>query len=143
MIYQAIGFFLLSSVKFSFATLPISIRYDYQTALLISLTGGITGAVFFLYGWRKVLRIWQVHIVKKPETPKTTIKINAKRRRLIRIKNKYGYWGIILLTPSVLSIPIGALLLIHAFPKQRWVLWHLSLSVVLWGVVLISFFKLF
>ena len=57
------------------------------------------------------------------------------------MKNTYGYWGIVILTPIVISIPIGVFLLLQYFTHHKYKLLHLSLSVILWSLTLITFFK--
>jgi len=139
---KAIGFFLLSSVKFAVATLPISLMFSFTEAWLISVSGGIAGAFFFLYIWDYVLRMWTIYIVKREKKVKE-FKITKQKRKIISIKNSYGYWGIIILTPVILSIPIGAFLLDQYFKNQSYKFLHLSLSIVFWGTVFVSFFELF
>ena len=140
---EAIGFFLLSSVKFAVATLPIAIRFNFYTALFISITGGLFGAFFFLFLWEKIMDIWNIYIFKKDSEESTPIKFNNRKRRIISIKNSYGYWGILILTPVILSIPIGAFILSQYFKKKRLKFLHLSISIIFWGFLLISFFKFF
>lgn len=143
MILEAIGFFLLSSVKFAVATFPICLAFDYRASLFISISGGLSGSFFFLFLWNKVLHIWHILIVKKKEEKPLAYKVNKKKRWIVSLKNSYGYWGVIILTPLILSIPIGAFILIQYFDHQKYKFFHLSLSVILWGVGLISFFELF
>ncbi len=142
MLLKAIGFFLLSSVKFAVATLPISLAFSFKEAWIISISGGIFGAFFFLYVWEYVIKLWNVFLVKKEDRVKV-FRISKQRRKLVRMKNSYGFWGIIILTPLILSIPIGAFLLARYFKHKRFRFLYLSLSVVVWGSAFISFFELF
>jgi len=142
MLLKAIGFFLLSSVKFAVATLPISAIFSFGEAWLISVSGGIAGAFFFLYIWDYILRVWSVYIIRHEKKAKE-FKINKRKRKIITIKNSYGYWGIVILTPVILSIPIGAFLLDQYFKNQRYKFLHLSLSITFWGTIFIGFFELF
>jgi len=139
MIIEAIGYFLLSTVKFAVATLPIAVRFLYPQALAISILGGIAGVAFFLFLWDKILRIWHVYIYRSSK--EKIFKITKKKRRIIKLKNMYGYWGIVILTPLIISIPIGVFLLIQYFRNHKYKFLHLSLSVSFWGLVLVSFFK--
>jgi hypothetical protein len=140
---KIIGFFFLSTVKFAVATLPIAVAFPFEQALLISISGGITGAFFFMYLWARILKIWYFFISKKPTVDDNKIQINRKRRRVVKLKNTYGYWGIIFLTPSLLSIPLGAFILMNFFKKRRYIFLHLSMSIAIWGVLLVGFFSLF
>ena len=116
---KAIGFFLLSSVKFAVASLPIAASFGYKQSLIILISGGLFGAFFFLYIWKEVFHFWKIYIIKKDSSEKRIFKINKKKRRIIKIKNTYGYWGIIFLTPVILSIPVGAFLLMQYFKNMK------------------------
>jgi len=140
---KAIGFFLLSTVKFAVATAPIAIAFPFEQAWLVSVSGGIFGSFFFLYLWARVLKIWNFFISNNKAPRDVKIHINKKRRRIVKIKNTYGYWGIIFMTPSVLSIPLGAFILANYFKKKRFIFWHLCLAVMAWGTVLVGFFSIF
>ncbi len=140
---KALGFFLLSSVKFAVAALPIAVAFNYQEALFISISGGIAGAFFFLYIWKYILEVWNIHIVKKVEKPILKVKVNKKKRQIIKLKNSYGYWGIVILTPVILSIPVGAFILSQYYKNEKLKFLHLSVVVSIWGVFLISFFEFF
>ena len=141
--FKAIGFFLLSSVKFAVASLPIAASFGYLQSLIILISGGIFGVFFFLYIWKEVFYFWNIYIVKKAPEEKKNFKISKQKRRIVKLKTNYGYWGVILLTPIVLSIPIGAFLLMQYFKNKKFLFIHLSLSVMGWGTILISFFKFF
>ena len=141
MLLEGIGYFLLSTVKFAVATLPIARRFSYAEGLLISILGGILGIVFFLFLWDKILHVWRIYIVRSTKKKKKAFKINKKKRRIIKLKNKYGYWSIVMLTPLIISIPIGVFLLLQYYKSTKYKFLHLSLSVIFWGFTLISFFK--
>lgn len=53
-----------------------------------------------------------------------------RNRRIIRIKHVSGYWGVALLTPLVLTIPIGSILAARFFHHDRRTIPALLLSVV-------------
>jgi len=140
MLLEGLGYFLLSTVKFAVATLPIATRFPFVEGLFISISGGIIGVVFFLFLWDKFLHIWKIYIVRSSGKDKK-FKISKKKRKIIKLKNSYGYWGIVILTPLVVSIPIGVFLLLQYYTARKYKFLHLSLSVIFWGVTLISFFK--
>ena len=141
MLLKAIGLLLLSSVKFAVATLPIALAFPYKEALGISILGGLLGVFFFLYIWRYILALWQKYWYNPNLHKVKTFKITKQKRKLINIKNQYGYWGIIILTPLILSIPIGVFLLVRYFKPYPYKELHLSLSISIWGLIFISFFE--
>jgi len=140
---KVIGFFFLSTVKFAVATLPIALAFPLEKAWLISVSGGVFGGFFFLYLWARVLKVWNFFIAKSSNDVPNKVRFNKRKRRVVKIKKSYGYWGLIFLTPSVLSIPFGAFILANYYKKRRFVFWHLSISVMFWATVLIGFFHMF
>ncbi len=142
-VLKALGFFLLSTVKFAVAAVPIALAFPFEQAWLISVSGGMFGGFFFIYLWAKVLRIWHFFISKNTNATASKVHFNSKKRRVVKIKRSYGYWGIIILTPSILSIPLGAFILVNYYKKRRFVFWHLSLSIALWATLIISFLQIF
>jgi len=139
---KALGFFLLSSIKFAVASPLIAASYSFSYAWIILVSGGIFGNFFFLYVWEHILNIWNVYIIKKGVKEKA-IKVNKSRRKIIKIKNSYGYWGIVILTPVFVSIPIGAFLLVQYYKTKRYKFLHLCISVTFWATIYISFFQFF
>ncbi len=138
---KALGYFLLSTVKFAVSAVPISVTFSYYQSLLISISGGIFGVFFFMFLWNRVLKMWQL-IFPRSKKDKPII-INKRKRKIVKIKRDYGYWSIVAATPSILSIPLGVFILVNYYPSKKGKFIHLSLSVIVWGFLLISFFSLF
>lgn len=148
--------FLISSVKFIFA-FPLALRYDFPfpITLLITTAGGISGVLFFAFLSEKIIIFynWVIHkqLVKFPKThdfaksikqgyhrffPKKQKKVFSNRsKRFIRIKQTFGLGGIALLTPLILSIPIGTFLAIRFFKRTKMTILILCLAVLFWSVV--------
>ncbi len=57
---------------------------------------------------------------------------------IVRLKNNYGLWGIVITTPVLLSIPVGAFLASHYFPRNKRIVSYMLASIVAWGVLLSS-----
>ncbi len=65
---------------------------------------------------------------KKPISTKTM-------RRFVKLRNSYGLWGIIIMTPVILSIPIGAFLLKKYYSTHKNVLAYMMISILGWSLV--------
>ena len=135
---------LLSAVKFLFAA-PISylFGFSYFHTLLNTSAGGLLGVSrvlirvylnnFPLY-FRAFEQITGIHFPAK-----RTVNISSKKKRmLIKLRNRFGYPGIIILTPVLLSIPVGTFIAAKYYSGRPNLLVMLSLSVVGWSVVLTS-----
>ncbi|MDB4303192.1 hypothetical protein N9934_00180 [Desulfosarcina sp.] len=151
---------LLSGVKFLFAPI-ISIGYGYnflQTIILTSV-GGILGLFFFYFLSKWIIRKYYrycptvVSYFADEEAKQRLIDsrcgrenkktFTKKNKFIIKARKNYGFFGIILLTPVLFSIPIGAFLAQKYYSKNKKILVYLSLSVTLWSACLSSMYFLF
>ncbi len=157
-IFKLLHVFLLATVKY-FITFPYAmlIGVDFLHTLVIVTVGGITGFYFFYYvsGYiinlyyrhhrqiqqtvKHVIRVDLHHMFESPEREKTQ-KINKKTRLIAKLKKKYGFWGIIIMTPSLLSIPIGAFLLKKYYSKKKNIVTYMTLSILGWALLFSSIF---
>lgn len=153
---------LLASVKY-FITLPYAmlIGLDYLPALISVLIGGIGGFLFFYYLSHKVIvafHYYKPRICKfLPESIKSRYRVfcnrfaekqpakifSRKSRFIARIKSTYGFWGIIIATPFVLSIPVGAFLMSRYYAHRRHIVPFMILSIVSWAAVLTGVVHIF
>ena len=118
-----------ASVKFAIAVTYMLARnseYDYFDILIRLIAGGFIGVIFFYYFSNVLNRLISKLFGKKK---KKNI-FSKKVRRFIKIKNKYGLIGIALLTPVVLSIPVGCFIASRFFSKKRITIFAMLLGVV-------------
>lgn len=157
-IFKLIQVLIVSGIKFLFAPL-ISAGYGFNflQTTIITTVGGISGIVFFYFLSKFILKMFYKYcpIVLSYFSDAECEKIMPGRRRregkkiftrknklIIRIKKKYGYPGIILLTPVILSIPIGSFLAGKYYAHRKNLLVHMSLSVIFWSFLISSLFFL-
>jgi hypothetical protein len=100
---------------------------------LLSCTGGLVGVVFFVKFSESVLKLYFRFFPFKPNTKK---KKGFKRAFAIKVARKYGLFGIALITPIFLSIPLGTFLALHFFPDKKKTLPILFASVFGWSFIL-------
>ncbi|GAB4253851.1 MAG: hypothetical protein Kow0079_09740 [Vicingaceae bacterium] len=126
---------LLSATKFAFAAtyLLFDKGFGYWHTVLILLSGGITGVfIFYFLGSWITTKYYQY---KKNSTPKK--RFTKFNRFLVKIKYSYGIYGIAFLTPILLSIPVGSIVLSRYFynDKKRNI-GMLIVSVLFWSLAL-------
>lgn len=134
---KILSLLLLSSIKFIFA-FPIAYKFHFSFILtfIVTSAGGILGIIFFSYFWEQVIRLymWFVHsylyhypkirkLLKKFKQffikPKNKRQIPFKKKRqYVRLKNNWGILGLALLTPIVLSIPLGTFLTVRFYGRN-------------------------
>lgn len=162
MIFKIIHVILLASVKYFF-TLPYAmiIGLNYQQSVISLLIGGIGGFLFFYYLSKRILN-W-VDLLKPgvcrfiPKAVKARYQIfcdsltvnkpkkvfSKKSRFLAKIKTTYGFWGIIITTPFILTIPVGAFLANKYYSKRRRTVPLMILSIISWAAVLSGIVHIF
>lgn len=132
-----------STWKFA-ATFPIAVyvfKMSFFETILYTNIGGLIGMVVFLFASRGLIRIFDFlfsYVSRRKAKPK---KIFTKgNRRIIKIKNKYGLPGIILLTHLLLSIPVGVFLNTKYFGKRKITYLYLVLAQIAWSFVYTIFY---
>jgi len=130
---KAILIFLLSSTKFLFGvSMALTTNFSILFALSLTIGGGVFGVVFYLFGFRLLAKFIE------RETRNIKVKFNGWRRFMIKLKQKGGLFGIALLTPLILSIPIGVALSISlGSTKRRILIFHIT-SVVFWSLLIFT-----
>ncbi len=63
-----------------------------------------------------------------------------KNRRIVRIKQRYGLIGIAMITPLLLSIPVGTFLMIRYYQRSRFKFIALIASNIVWSVIYTLFY---
>lgn len=126
--------FLLSSVKLVLGiSTALLKKYLWWEIVLVCASGGVAGTLFFYYAgisffkWIDTLRIGKG-------------KVNyARNKRYLEYVKKYGMWGIIILTPVLLSIPVGNIIGARYFRRTRYFVMWMLISVIVWTLLLALF----
>lgn len=129
---KIIALILTSAIKFFLApTASIIAGYSFGETLAITIFGGILGfLVFFKFG--SFIRDLYAKIFK----PNRRLVFSKRNRFLVNIKSKYGIYGLALLSPSVLSIPVGAFIASIYYQKDKRTIPVFVLSIVIWSLLL-------
>jgi hypothetical protein len=128
---------LFCSLFFSKLGMPAAVilfKFNFLQVFIVSNIGGVGGTIFYTYLSAGILKWWDRYKHKKLTRKKKKI-FTKGNRRIIRIKQKFGLLGIAILTPVLLSIPLGAFLGERFYKKKGKVILYLSVSCVIWSVV--------
>ncbi len=132
---EIISVFLLSTVKFVLGSVPLALGFGFSflKSLLVTTAGGFLGVFIFVNTSEYILNKW--HERKKIKKKITPFKKNFTRKNklIVRTKRRFGLTGIALLTPLLLSIPIGSFIALRYFKNKHKVLVYLFGSVVFWS----------
>lgn len=99
-------------VGISFA---IGFGFNQIEILLYTVLGGMMGVVVYLYLWEFILHTYYKYFPKKIKP----IKFTKWKRRLVVFIRKYEVWGVALLTPIILTPPVGTILA-SAIETNKW-----------------------
>lgn len=138
---------LFSSFKFA-ATFPLVIiqyEFSFLETILWTNVGGILGVYFFAFLSEKLLAWWKRMFRRSNrkilEDEQQVKKIFTRRnRRIVQIKQKYGLIGIALITPFLLSIPVGVFLVVRYYRSSKLKFLYLIAANLIWSVIYTGFY---
>lgn len=138
---ETLLFLILASVKFAVAV-PFFIlenKLSFWEGFLFGISSGMFGIFTFMFLSSLILQFWKWFKEKlgiKRTKPK---KVFSKRARmLVRIKSKYGLVGIALISPIIISIPVGVFLAMRYFKNRKKVFIYMMGGVIIWSLIYAS-----
>jgi Na+/melibiose symporter-like transporter len=142
MIWKYLGVLFFASIKFlfsPFSALLIEGNTWYYTYFSIC-TGGIIGVTFFYFSAGYFM---ERHAQKMLKSTKVKKKFTKTNKAIIRIKQKVGIIGLAILTPLILSIPIGSIISAKFYRHEKSTIFILYAGVLVVGAILTSIAYLF
>ncbi len=132
-ILKIVSVFLLSSVKFGIGGVPAAVfaNFPFFKAMLITITGGMTGVVVFTY-----LSDWINNRIKKAIHKKPKKKFTITNKIIVYVKKYFGLVGLSIITPLILSIPLGVFIAVKFYHDKNKVMRFMFVSIVGWAVIL-------
>jgi hypothetical protein len=147
-------------------------RYDFSffETVLYCVIGGMLGVFIFTFFSKQLFRFWHYIKMKFKKTFKRkkeifsdpVADINADveihyeyisstskkiftphNRRVVKIWRRYGLFGIALITPIILSIPVGTILANSLVNNRKKIIIYMFFSVLFWSVTMTTLFELF
>ena len=161
-VFKIIQVFLLATVKYVL-TFPyaLMIGLNFEQTLISVTLGGLVGFFFFYHFSGFALK--QFHHVKTFVWRHIPIYVKFKYRQLcawrkrvtgekvftktnrfiVKFRTRYGLIGIIVASPIILSLPVGAFLLNKYYPKHKLVMPYMIISILSWAAVFVAFAIIF
>ena len=107
---------------------------------MLTIGGGILGVIIFYYLSNAIafifFKLLKAILGKKlPDKPRI---FTWKNRMIVNTVRKYGLLGVAVITPILLSIPLGTFIAARYFHDRKQVLKYLCASVVFWSVIISS-----
>jgi len=134
-VLRVVGLVLFSSVKFLFAPSAVYLSgYSYFQTIAITICGGLIGVTLFFFAGAALSRFVQDRF----SSAKPRKSFTKRNRLLIKVKASWGLIGLALISPTLISIPLGSLLAARYFRNDKRTLPVFFGAVVFWSFVLTS-----
>ena len=151
---KVISVFLLATVKYFYTPLYAYLTgLTMQESIVIMSLGGVTSLLFFYYISHfiiistRIVKPVAVRVAPDPLLERIRIyrrrraekrqnrrRFTRRSRMMVRLK-RAGLWAVIVTTPSMLSIPIGAFLLRKYYYRKRYAVFLTIIAIVLEGIL--------
>ncbi len=153
----------IASVKFFWATpYAFFFQLNQMEAFVMIEFGGILGFLFFYAFFSFLLKeiklLWPLiyfitppifkvrfeqWLIRRRKRKLTAKKFTRRNKMIASIRSRFGMPGILILTPVLLSIPVGALLGTKYFHHRKSFIFWMLLSIFIWGIVSVFVFGSF
>jgi len=136
--FGALAAYFWSLFKFMFGVATVFLTDDLSPLLgfLITLAGSMTGVFIYVYAGEWLLERWLARRKKKKTFSRTS-------RRIVRIKTSGGLVGVAILTPVLLSIPVGCLVAIAMEHHRMRIVRVMFFSLLGWGTLIFGLKAIF
>ncbi len=139
-IAKLLSVFFLSSVKFMWApgTALVS-GFSFTQTIFITSAGGIAGITFFYF-----FGMWAIEKMEGIRSRTGVVRFrssrsrvfNKRNRRIVKLKRSVGLIGLIIITPALLSIPIGCVVAAKFYRHHKLTYPLLVVSTIAWSFFL-------
>ena len=135
---KVLGLLIFSALKFFLApSAAVIAGYTFWETFLITSSGGLLGFLLFFKFGEVLQRGFKLIIKAKPKK-----RFSKRNKMIVKLKRRYGLWGLAILTPSLLGVPLGAFLASAYYRKQKGALWVFFSFILLWSFIL-TYFSVF
>jgi hypothetical protein len=139
----------IATVKLAFSPMTsLGLGYSFLEAFLFAAIGGCIGVLFFyrISDWiMKRARLRRLHheiaVQHGVAKPRRRRVFTRRNRTIIKVKHGSGLIGLALLTPFVLTIPVGSIIAARFFRHDRRTLPALLSSVVIQAMAVSVFWN--
>lgn len=161
-ILKIISVIAISSVKFvGGPTLAYAYQFNYFQIVIFTVLGGVLGVFMMVHfsdplvsAWNWIVKLFKKLFSKNKFQYSTTYKNNTesshrkekiftkRNRRIVKLWKMYGLLGIAIVTPVLLSIPVGTFIATRLVHNKRRIMLYMSISVIFWSFLLTSVYEL-
>lgn len=114
--------------------------YNFGESMILAVTGGMMGVIFFGYTRDALKMLWYKYIGKSKSNKQ--FRVNWRTRLIVRIRQRFGLAGIAFLTPIVLTVPVGTMIALSMYRSKPKVFAYMLVSFTFWSLLLIGAYQL-
>jgi ABC-type antimicrobial peptide transport system permease subunit len=126
------------------ATFPLAVyimRMSFLETIIYTNIGGVIGVLIFVFFSHYLINLYTQYWPEKLKRHRKPKRVFNKRNRwLVKIKIHYGLPGIVILTPILLSIPVGSFLVVKYYGRRKINYFWLILGQIAWSFVFTGFY---
>jgi len=132
--WEAIGVMFLSTLKHTLVGVPSGFAAGFSTleVMLYTAIGGVIGVFFFMYFASSTKKAYLWFLKKRGITPRKFTKTN---RFIVRIKQRFGLYGLAFITPPLISVPVGAIIVATIYKNKIRAFTFMVAGVLFWSIL--------
>ena len=131
--------FITSFLGFGKVYVPAAValfEFNFWKVISVTCAGAVAGVLVFTNLSAVLMKWWhnaKMRYFRNHRHPKVFTKAN---RRIIKIKKRFGIWGIALVSPIGLSIPVGTFIAERFYKDKKKVILVFSAAVIFWNTAI-------
>jgi hypothetical protein len=135
---QIISAFIACAIKPGLVGIPTTVfifHFSFLQTFLVGGIAGIFGSIVFGFLSEEALILYD-RAMNKFFPARKKKRFTRMNRFIIKAQKHFGLTGIAILTPLILSFPLGSFLAIRFFGNRNKTILYLSVSSVIWTILL-------
>ena len=136
--WEILGVMFVSSIKHLLGPpTAYAAGFNMLEVILYTFIGGALGVFFFMFFASAIKEAYLWYLKKRGKTPRKFTKTN---RFIVRVKQRFGLYGLAFITPLIISIPVGSIIVATVYRNKLRSFTFLVVAVLFWSVVGSSIF---
>ncbi|MPM10453.1 hypothetical protein SDC9_56785 [bioreactor metagenome] len=129
--YEYLYVIAISSIKFLFAgPAAVASGFNYWETSVSLAVGGIIGFFVFYFFSAEIILVYTRIFFRRKRKPKSGW-MKRYRRRLVLVR--FGIPVLLIIGPSILSIPLTAFIVRRWFRKTKYIIVYFCTSIIFWA----------
>jgi hypothetical protein len=111
--------------------MAVGFGFNLFESLVAIVGGGMIGTVIYLYVWELLTKLYRKYFPKKTQHTK----FYKHTRWVVRMIRKYELYGVALLSPWILTLPVGCFIANQIEPNKWRIKLFMFVSLTLWTIL--------